>query len=173
MLLSLALFLPQQVTLSRTFALRQMAQTRIGKHPPSIPHPPLWGLAAPCLSTASLPPRWVLDLQCQGSRNILSALRKAVEVDFKDKEEQQSQGIYLFTGGIPDQDMVGEPRLGLPYPPGPPHLPLRGRLATSFSSMIFPSRRYHLEMLFKCRQRWSDLAPRGLRVCISNELPGD
>uniref|UniRef100_A0AC11CJM2 von Willebrand factor A domain containing 3A n=1 Tax=Ovis aries TaxID=9940 RepID=A0AC11CJM2_SHEEP len=50
--------------------------------------------------------RWVLDLQCQGSRNILSALRKAVEVDFKDKEEQQSQGIYLFTGGIPDQDMA-------------------------------------------------------------------
>uniref|UniRef100_A0A4W2GBN5 von Willebrand factor A domain containing 3A n=2 Tax=Bos indicus x Bos taurus TaxID=30522 RepID=A0A4W2GBN5_BOBOX len=50
--------------------------------------------------------RWVLNLQCQGSRNVLSALRKAVEVDFKDKEEQQSQGIYLFTGGIPDQDMA-------------------------------------------------------------------
>ncbi|OWK11124.1 hypothetical protein Celaphus_00006997 [Cervus elaphus hippelaphus] len=50
--------------------------------------------------------RWVLNLQCQGSRNVLSALRKAVEVDFKDKEDQQSQGIYLFTGGIPDQDMA-------------------------------------------------------------------
>ncbi|XP_057605312.1 von Willebrand factor A domain-containing protein 3A [Hippopotamus amphibius kiboko] len=50
--------------------------------------------------------RWVLSLRCQGSRNLLSALRKAVEVDFKDKDRQQSQGIYLFTGGIPDQDMT-------------------------------------------------------------------
>ncbi|XP_055265620.1 von Willebrand factor A domain-containing protein 3A isoform X6 [Moschus berezovskii] len=50
--------------------------------------------------------RWILNLQCQGSRNVLSALRKAVEVDFKDKEDQQSQGIYLFTGGIPDQDVA-------------------------------------------------------------------
>ncbi|XP_022382374.1 von Willebrand factor A domain-containing protein 3A isoform X6 [Enhydra lutris kenyoni] len=49
--------------------------------------------------------RWALSLRCQGSRNVLSALRKAVEVDFKDKDKYQSQGIYLFTGGIPDQDM--------------------------------------------------------------------
>ncbi|XP_006872055.1 PREDICTED: von Willebrand factor A domain-containing protein 3A [Chrysochloris asiatica] len=49
--------------------------------------------------------RWALSLRCRGSRNVLSALRKAVEVDFKDKDKQQSQGIYLFTGGIPDQDM--------------------------------------------------------------------
>ncbi|XP_006892758.1 PREDICTED: von Willebrand factor A domain-containing protein 3A [Elephantulus edwardii] len=49
--------------------------------------------------------RWTLGLRCQGSRNILSALRKAVEVDFKDKDKYQSQGIYLFTGGIADQDM--------------------------------------------------------------------
>ncbi|XP_016078223.1 PREDICTED: von Willebrand factor A domain-containing protein 3A [Miniopterus natalensis] len=48
--------------------------------------------------------QWALSLQCQGSRNVLGALRKAVEVDFKDKDKQQSQGIYLFTGGIPDQD---------------------------------------------------------------------
>uniref|UniRef100_A0A2K6KCQ6 von Willebrand factor A domain containing 3A n=1 Tax=Rhinopithecus bieti TaxID=61621 RepID=A0A2K6KCQ6_RHIBE len=49
--------------------------------------------------------RWALNLRCWGSRNVLSALRKAVEVDFKDKDKHQSQGIYLFTGGIPDQDM--------------------------------------------------------------------
>ncbi|XP_047389574.1 von Willebrand factor A domain-containing protein 3A [Sciurus carolinensis] len=48
---------------------------------------------------------WALALRCQGSRNVLSALRKAVEVDFKDKDQHQSQGIYLFTGGIPDQDV--------------------------------------------------------------------
>ncbi|KAM5227714.1 von Willebrand factor A domain-containing protein 3A [Ctenodactylus gundi] len=50
--------------------------------------------------------RWALSLQCQGSRNVLSALRKALEVDFKDKDKYKSQGIYLFTGGIPDQDVT-------------------------------------------------------------------
>ncbi|KAF7465954.1 hypothetical protein GHT09_003402 [Marmota monax] len=69
----------------------------------AVPHlgasrcPPL--ASPPCLC------RWALALKCQGSRNVLSALRKAVEVDFKDKDKQQSQGIYLFTGGIPDQDV--------------------------------------------------------------------
>lgn len=87
-----------------------MAQMRIRKHPLPSRTLPL-GPGSPCLSTASLPPGGSWTCSVQGSRNILSALRKAVEVDFKDKEEQQSQGIYLFTGGIPDQDMVGEPRL--------------------------------------------------------------
>ncbi|XP_055483407.1 von Willebrand factor A domain-containing protein 3A isoform X2 [Psammomys obesus] len=49
--------------------------------------------------------RWALGLQCQGSRNVLGALRKAIEVDFKDKNKYESQGIYLFTGGVPDQDV--------------------------------------------------------------------
>ncbi|XP_052030872.1 von Willebrand factor A domain-containing protein 3A [Apodemus sylvaticus] len=49
--------------------------------------------------------RWALSLQCQGSRNVLGALRKAIEVDFKDKTKHESQGIYLFTGGVPDQDV--------------------------------------------------------------------
>ncbi|XP_052568581.1 modulator of smoothened protein isoform X16 [Peromyscus californicus insignis] len=49
--------------------------------------------------------RWALGLRCQGSRNVLSALRKAIEVDFKDKDKHESQGIYLFTGGVPDQDV--------------------------------------------------------------------
>ncbi|XP_071067358.1 von Willebrand factor A domain-containing protein 3A isoform X7 [Dasypus novemcinctus] len=49
--------------------------------------------------------RWALELPCRGSRNVLGALRKALEVDFKDKDKHQSQGIYLFVGGIPDQDM--------------------------------------------------------------------
>lgn len=61
-----------------------------------------WDLKAlhPCL------PRWALGLQCQGSRNVLGALQKAIEVDFKDKGKHESQGIYLFTGGVPDQDVV-------------------------------------------------------------------
>ncbi|NXP29485.1 VWA3A protein, partial [Scytalopus superciliaris] len=46
--------------------------------------------------------RWVLSLQCKGTRNFMSALRRAVEVDFKDKHK--SQGLYLLTTGIPDQE---------------------------------------------------------------------
>ncbi|NXS58537.1 VWA3A protein, partial [Brachypteracias leptosomus] len=48
--------------------------------------------------------RWVLNLQCKGSRNFLSALRRAVEVDFKDKDKHKSQGLYLLITGIPDQE---------------------------------------------------------------------
>lgn len=88
----------------------------------------------------SLTPRWALTLQCGGSRNVLSALRKAVEVDFKDKDKHQSQGIYLFTGGIPDQDMVGRPWPEHPLSPATLHLPLGGHLAIGFSSMIFQTR---------------------------------
>ncbi|XP_074056693.1 von Willebrand factor A domain-containing protein 3A isoform X1 [Macrotis lagotis] len=48
---------------------------------------------------------WILSLTCNGSRNVLSALRKAVEVDFKERDKLNSQGIYIFTGGVPDQEM--------------------------------------------------------------------
>ncbi|NXL44654.1 VWA3A protein, partial [Podilymbus podiceps] len=50
--------------------------------------------------------RWVLSLQCKGSRNFMSALRRAVEVDFKDKDKNKSQGLYVLTTGIPDQETV-------------------------------------------------------------------
>ncbi|XP_030069022.1 von Willebrand factor A domain-containing protein 3A [Microcaecilia unicolor] len=49
--------------------------------------------------------KWVLSLQCGGSRNFLGALKRAVEVDFKDEDQQESQGLYLFTSGVPDQEM--------------------------------------------------------------------
>lgn len=45
-------------------------------------------------------------MECKGSRNFLSALRRAVEVDFKDKDKHKSQGLYLLTTGIPDQETV-------------------------------------------------------------------
>ncbi|NXM90264.1 VWA3A protein, partial [Oenanthe oenanthe] len=48
--------------------------------------------------------RWVLSLECRGSRNFISALRRAVEVDFRDKDKHKSQGLYLLTTGIPDQE---------------------------------------------------------------------
>ncbi|XP_015281677.1 PREDICTED: von Willebrand factor A domain-containing protein 3A [Gekko japonicus] len=48
--------------------------------------------------------RWVLALKCEGTRNVMSAFRRAVEVDFRDKDKHESQGIYLLTTGIPDQE---------------------------------------------------------------------
>lgn len=36
----------------------------------------------------------------------MSALRRAVEVDFKYKDKHKSQGLYLLTTGIPDQETV-------------------------------------------------------------------
>ncbi|KAG8433099.1 hypothetical protein GDO86_017399 [Hymenochirus boettgeri] len=48
---------------------------------------------------------WVLSLQCEGGRNVLGAIRRAIENYFIDKENQESQGIYLFASGIPDQDL--------------------------------------------------------------------
>lgn len=47
--------------------------------------------------------KWVLDLQCGGSRNFLSAYRMAVENDEEIKHHIFVQGCYLFTSGVPDQ----------------------------------------------------------------------
>ncbi|CAG5136343.1 unnamed protein product, partial [Candidula unifasciata] len=47
--------------------------------------------------------KWVLELQCSGSRNFLSAYRLAVENDEEIKHHIYVQGVYLFTSGIPDQ----------------------------------------------------------------------
>ncbi|XP_053132699.1 von Willebrand factor A domain-containing protein 3A isoform X3 [Hemicordylus capensis] len=49
--------------------------------------------------------KWGLTLQCEGSRNIMNVLRRVVEVDFKDKDKHKSQGVYLLTTGIPDQEV--------------------------------------------------------------------
>ncbi|XP_032086134.1 von Willebrand factor A domain-containing protein 3A [Thamnophis elegans] len=48
--------------------------------------------------------RWVLCLRCKGSRNVLKALKRAVEVNFKDKDKHKSQGVYLLAAGVPDQE---------------------------------------------------------------------
>ncbi|XP_060548853.1 von Willebrand factor A domain-containing protein 3A isoform X1 [Pantherophis guttatus] len=48
--------------------------------------------------------RWVLCLLCKGSRNVLKALKRAVEVNFKDKDRHESQGVYLLAAGVPDQE---------------------------------------------------------------------
>ncbi|XP_062999114.1 von Willebrand factor A domain-containing protein 3A [Elgaria multicarinata webbii] len=48
---------------------------------------------------------WVLTLKCEGTRNVMNALRRAVEVDLKDKDKHESQSLYLLTTGVPDQEM--------------------------------------------------------------------
>ncbi|XP_052071945.1 von Willebrand factor A domain-containing protein 3A-like isoform X3 [Mytilus californianus] len=47
--------------------------------------------------------RWILDLQCGGSRNFLSAFKLAVENEEEIKHKIIPEGIYLFTSGVPDQ----------------------------------------------------------------------
>ncbi|KAJ8253861.1 hypothetical protein COCON_G00204730 [Conger conger] len=49
--------------------------------------------------------RWVQGLQCEGTRNMLGALRCAVEKNLQG-EPEHSQGLYLLTCGVPDQDMA-------------------------------------------------------------------
>ncbi len=47
--------------------------------------------------------RWVLDLQCEGTRNTLGALKAALENEEERKHKIEIDGLYLFTSGIPDQ----------------------------------------------------------------------
>ncbi|KAL5018508.1 hypothetical protein ScPMuIL_004230 [Solemya velum] len=47
--------------------------------------------------------RWVLELQCGGSRNFMSAFKTAVENEEEIKHNINVQGVYLFTSGVPDQ----------------------------------------------------------------------
>ncbi|CAH2307159.1 Hypothetical predicted protein [Pelobates cultripes] len=48
---------------------------------------------------------WILSQQCEGGRNVIGVIKTAVEANFIDKENHESQGIYLFTSGIPDQEV--------------------------------------------------------------------
>ncbi|XP_013421396.1 von Willebrand factor A domain-containing protein 3A [Lingula anatina] len=47
--------------------------------------------------------RWVLGLQCGGSRNFLEAYRMTVENEEELKHHIEVEGVYLFTSGVPDQ----------------------------------------------------------------------
>lgn len=47
--------------------------------------------------------KWVLGLECGGSRNYLAALRMALENEEDRKKNSVVGGLYLFTSGIPDQ----------------------------------------------------------------------
>ncbi|XP_072415869.1 von Willebrand factor A domain-containing protein 3A isoform X2 [Chiloscyllium punctatum] len=47
--------------------------------------------------------RWVLTLECSGSRNFMGALKAATENNLH--EQGDPCGMYLLTSGIPDQEM--------------------------------------------------------------------
>ncbi|XP_033122246.1 von Willebrand factor A domain-containing protein 3A-like [Anneissia japonica] len=47
--------------------------------------------------------KWILGLECGGSRNFMAALRLAMETEDDHKRMTVVEGIYLFTSGIPDQ----------------------------------------------------------------------
>lgn len=49
--------------------------------------------------------KWILNLQCEGGRNVVGAIKRAIEFNINDSENEESQGIYLFTSGVPDQDL--------------------------------------------------------------------
>jgi hypothetical protein len=49
--------------------------------------------------------KWVLELQCGGTRNTLGALKAALENDEEQKHKIDIDGVYLFTSGIPDQSI--------------------------------------------------------------------
>lgn len=49
--------------------------------------------------------KWVLDLQCGGSRNFLSAFKLAMENEQEASHHIEPEGIYLFTSGVPDQTL--------------------------------------------------------------------
>jgi von Willebrand factor A domain-containing protein 3 len=47
--------------------------------------------------------RWILSLKCEGTHNVLGALRAALENEEEQRHGINASGIYLFTSGIPDQ----------------------------------------------------------------------
>lgn len=47
--------------------------------------------------------RWILNVNCNGSRNILEGLRRALENEDQKQHNIEVEGIYLFISGVPDQ----------------------------------------------------------------------
>ncbi|KAF7257606.1 hypothetical protein EG68_05229 [Paragonimus skrjabini miyazakii] len=47
---------------------------------------------------------WIRELPCSGSRNVLAAIRFALENETTRDLNEDSFGLYLFTSGVPDQD---------------------------------------------------------------------
>ncbi|XP_074648285.1 von Willebrand factor A domain-containing protein 3A-like isoform X2 [Tubulanus polymorphus] len=68
-------------------------------------NPKAWRTAMAKVSPETLQSawKWILESQCEGSRNFLGALRMALENEEENKHGIEVNGVYLFTSGIPDQ----------------------------------------------------------------------
>ena len=49
--------------------------------------------------------KWVLQLKCEGTHNVLGALRNALENEEERKHHIGVEGLYVFTSGMPDQNI--------------------------------------------------------------------
>ncbi|KAF8568801.1 hypothetical protein P879_07034, partial [Paragonimus westermani] len=47
---------------------------------------------------------WIRELRCSGSRNVLAAIRFALENETSRDLNEAHLGLYLFTSGVPDQE---------------------------------------------------------------------
>ncbi|XP_067912738.1 von Willebrand factor A domain-containing protein 3A isoform X2 [Heterodontus francisci] len=92
---SLRLLLEQQMTNKESFNLIAFGSEVTQYQPLPVPVTPDKLQAAW---------RWALGLQCKGSRNLLGALKAAIENDLSD--EQGLCSMYLLTSGVPDQQMA-------------------------------------------------------------------
>ena len=49
--------------------------------------------------------KWVLGLSCEGTHNVLGAVRAALENEEERKHGVFIEGLYVFTSGVPDQSV--------------------------------------------------------------------
>lgn len=47
--------------------------------------------------------KWVLQLTCEGTHDVMGALHAALENNEEHKHNIDVEGVYLFTSGMPDQ----------------------------------------------------------------------
>lgn len=93
---SLRLLMEQQIRFKKLFNLIAFG-SRIKKWRPTVVKPTNENLQDSW--------KWVLDLECEGTRNTLGALKETLENDEERKHKIDIEGIYLFTSGIPDQSV--------------------------------------------------------------------
>lgn len=69
-------------------------------------HPKMWkpSMVPPTPENLQAAWRWVLHLEANGSRNMMSAFRASVENNDDIEAYGGPQGIYILTSGIPDQE---------------------------------------------------------------------
>ncbi|CAF0842281.1 unnamed protein product [Brachionus calyciflorus] len=91
---SLRLLMEQQIIYKKYFNIIGFGRT-VKKWKPTVVRP-----SAALLQDAW---KWVLELECEGTHNVLGAFKAALENEEESKHKIDIEGLYLFTSGIPDQ----------------------------------------------------------------------